>query len=94
MADRMPAVPAWANSLMFSVVAFAAMAAALSKPHTGAMLTPLALELTSAATNSVNTHTTSSEDRIVCTNAAFCTPMMFRYPNRIRMNIASSISPM
>ena len=93
IADRMPAVPAWAKPSMFSVVAFAAMAAALSKPHTGCMLIPWALLLTRAATNRVNTHTTSSVDRIVCTKAAFCTPMMFRYPNRIRMPPASSISP-
>ena len=76
------------------MLACAAMAAALSKPQTGSMLTPCALLLTSAATKSVNTQTTSSELKIVCTKAAFCTPMMFRYPNRSRMPMASIISPM
>ena len=78
IAERMPAVPAWANSLMFCVVAFAAIAAALSKPQTGCILIPLALELTSAAIKSVNTQTTSRDERTVCTIAAFCTPIMFR----------------
>ena len=93
MAPITPEVPTWANSLIFSVVAAAAMAALLSKPQIGSRLMPLALLLTRAATNSVKTQVTSSELKMVCTMPAFLTPIIFRYPNRIRMADASSISP-
>ena len=57
--------------LMFSVAAFAAIAAVLSKPQIGCMLMPVALALTIPVMQRMTAQTTSSELRIVCTMAAF-----------------------
>ena len=93
MAERMPAVPVWAYWPISAVVALASIAAFLSKPHTGCMLMPFAFAETRAEIKSVKTQSTSMDDRIVCTMPAFLTPMIFSHPNRIRMDMARSISP-
>ena len=65
MAERTPFLPTWANCAIFSVVAFAAIAAALSKPQMGSMLMPLAFDEMRAAKKSVKAQVASVAARIV-----------------------------
>ena len=93
MADVIPFPPVWAKSEMFAAPAPAARAALLSKPQIGCILMPFALLLMSAAAVSVNTDAASSAARMLCTMPAFFTPQILSRPKRIRIPIASSISP-
>ena len=65
IADNTPFVPTWANSLIFAVVAFAAIAAALSKPHKGCILMPFAFAEIKAEINKVNAQIASVAARTV-----------------------------
>ena len=94
MAPMIPAAPWWAYRPIPGAAAPAAIAASLSNPQIGSIWMPFALLDTKAAINSVNTQTARRELSMVCTTAAFCTPMMFSQPKSMRMADASSISPM
>ena len=73
IADIIPDFPPFAYSIIFSVVAFAAIAALLLNPHIGSILIPLAfpliiVETTKNATESCKNNTL----RLLATAMVFC----------------------